>query len=136
MKRVMKIYTDGSARDDVLKWAFLVVDGEGVVKFDMGNMNPGGRGNFDVERAEAEAMKRAVDWARSRPDNYVMITDSKSLVSKICGDCANATNDPTVPYVRRTIEEFRRSPAPISFVIQWRERLSDEWMKRVDSACR
>jgi ribonuclease HI len=133
-----RVYTDGGyfAEQNLIKWAWLVVDERGeTLQRSRSSAPAGGRGNYDVERAEATAMKEAIDWVRENPGNYVLITDSKSLIEKIKGNCSNATKDPTVPYVRRTMEEFRRSPMPISFELRWAPRRSDDSMRTVDDWC-
>jgi ribonuclease HI len=136
MKR-LTVYTDGGFFQDtnVIKWAWLITDGEDIIASGDGSENGGGRGNYDVEKAEATAMKGAIDYIHEHPGNYLLVTDSKSMIDKIQNRCANATKDPTVPYIRRTIDNFRRSPYPISLEISWRKRRSDKWMIEVDDRC-
>jgi ribonuclease HI len=130
----MKIYTDGSYREDtnLIGWAWVVVDDDDLVASGEGQLLAGGRGNYDVEKAEASALKEAIDWIRENPCNVEIITDSRSLIDKIQKKCANATKDPSVPYVRRAIEEFNRSPQPISIALRWKKRRTDKWQRIVD----
>jgi ribonuclease HI len=134
----LSVYTDGSYNEkaNLIKWAWLVTDGENVIARDSGGENAGGRGNYDVEKAEAAAMKGAIDWIKDHPANYTVITDSKSLIAKIESRVANATKDPTVPYIQRTIKSFKESPLPISLAFVWRRRRSDKFMEMVDDECK
>jgi ribonuclease HI len=133
----LTVYTDGGyfENENIITWAWLVTDGENIIEMRQGRENAGGRGNYDVEKAESTAMKEAIDWIKEHPDNYVVITDSKALISKIEKRCANATKDPAVPYIQRTIAEFKNSPLPVSLSFDWKKRRSDKWMCRVDDAC-
>jgi ribonuclease HI len=133
MKKI-RVYTDGSYREEtnLIGWAWLATDGEDVLAYGDGSRPAGGRGNYDVEKAEASALKEAVDWIRSNATNVEVITDSKSLIDKIEKKCSNATKDPAVPYIQRTIEEFNRSPLPISISLRWQKRRTDEWQRKVD----
>jgi len=121
------IYTDGSDSS----WAFIAVRDDKEVATAMGDME-GVPATTDNDRTEGRAIFKAVEWAMSNPGNYVLITDSKSAINKLNGNWKDHTGNADWMGAIRMIASVNESPGPVSFRIVWRERLSDEWMRRVD----
>jgi ribonuclease HI len=94
-----------------------------------------GSGGADVERAESEALMRAVSYCKKHPGNYEVRTDSKSMIDKLKGNVSNATGNPHVNGIRRILQEIKQSPLPHSIELKFVSRRSDEWMILVDDMC-
>jgi ribonuclease HI len=130
------LYTDGGyyKSKNRLMWGYIVVeDGRVIDDHECGALE--GSGANDVERAEVEALRRAAEYTLSHPDNYVIHTDSKSLIDKIQKRVPNATREPSVTRIQRIISDANSSPLPQSIVLKFEKRRSNEFMKRVDDMC-
>ena len=124
------IYTDGGLE----KWAFVIVkDGEifyeesGVFGLVVSTSN---------DDTESEGIFRAIQYAKDHPDNYILTTDSQSMIAKINGNVANVTRNPNIRGIQTLLKEFKESQLPVSFSIKWEKRLSNKFMKRVDELCK
>jgi len=124
------IYTDGGLE----KWAFVIVkDGEifyeesGIFGLVVSTSN---------DDTESEGIFRAIQYAKDHPDNYVLTTDSQSMIAKINGNVANVTRNPNIRGIQTLLKEFKESQLPISFSIKWEKRLSNKFMKRADELCK
>jgi ribonuclease HI len=124
------IYTDGGAS----KWAFVVVKDGAIVHEASGAFGiPESTTNDDTE---SEGIFRAAQYAAGNPGNYILVTDSQAMIAKINGNAANATRNPNIAGIRNLLKEINESPAPVSFVLRWERRLSNEFMKRADALCK
>ena len=124
------IYTDGGLE----KWAFVIVkDGEifyeesGIFGLVVSTSN---------DDTESEGIFRAIQYAKAHPDNYILTTDSQSMIAKINGNVANVTRNPNIRGIQTLLKEFKESQLPVSFSIKWEKRLSNKFMKRVDELCK
>ena len=132
-----KLYTDGGYFEDarLLKWAFVEVSGNVETHREAGEVPFAGNGAANVESAEVEALRRAVDYADSHPGNYEVVPDSRAVLDKVFGNVSNATGNPHVNYLRATAKKINDSPLPVSLTFKYRGRRSDEWAKLVDDLC-
>jgi ribonuclease HI len=138
MKKKLKIYTDGGVYTElnIAKWAFIIVENdENIVERVCGTLNGGGQHNFDVERAESEAIYNAVEYCKINPDNYELYTDSKAVLEKIQRKSWVHTKNPRIPGICNIIDEIKRSPLPISINLSYCKRRSNKWMQEVDDLC-
>jgi len=124
------IYTDGGPE----KWAFVVVKENKIIHEESGAFGIGvSTSNDDTE---SEGVFRAIKYAAERPDNYILTTDSKSIMAKVNGDIANVTKNPNIRGIQSLLKEFKETPGPVSFSIKWEKRLSNEFMRRADALCK
>ena len=123
------IYTDGGLE----KWAFIVVKDDKIIYEESGVF--GISASTSNDDTESEGILRAIRYAKEHPGNYILVTDSKAIIAKVNGNTANATRNPNINGIRKILKEFKESLAPVSFSIKWKRRLSNEFMKRVDSLC-
>jgi ribonuclease HI len=123
------IYTDGGTE----KWAFVVVKDNKIIFEESGVF--GISASTSNDDTESEGIFRAVQYAKEHPGNYILVTDSQAIIAKINGNAANATRNPNINGIKKMLKEFSESRAPVSFSIKWEKRLSNEFMKRVDSLC-
>ena len=123
------IYTDGGME----KWAFVVVKDNRIIFEESGFF--GISASTSNDDTESEGIFRALQYAKERPGNYILVTDSQAIIAKINGNTANVTRNPNINGIRKILKEFKESQAPVSFSIKWEKRLSNEFMKRVDSLC-
>jgi ribonuclease HI len=138
LKKRLEIYTDGGVYSDLnlVKWAFIVVENnEDMIYSESGDLNGGGEHNFDVERAESEAIFNALNWVRNNSGNYFLFTDSKSVLEKIRRKSWVHTKNPRIPGICNILEEIKNSPLPISVNLSYCKRRSNIWMKKVDDLC-
>ena len=129
-KKYINIYTDGGPE----KWAFVVEKDNKIVYEESGTF--GISASTSNDDTESEGIFRAMQYAKAHPDNYILTTDSQSMIAKINGNVANVTGNPNIRGIQTMLNEFKNSPMPISFSIRWEKRLSNEFMKRVDMLCR
>jgi ribonuclease HI len=137
MSNYKYVYCDGGVYDDdqLVKWAFLVVKDKTVIHKECGTVPYSGNHNANVENAEAEAISRAVDWCFENSGNYVLYTDSRSMLDKIHKNVSNATKQPLVNHIRRSVDAIKSSVLPISIDLKYKRRRSDEFSKIVDDLC-
>ena len=124
------IYTDGGLE----KWAFIVVKDENIFYEESGVFGLCASTNNDD--TESEGIFRAIQYAKNHPDNYILTTDSQSMIAKINGNVANVTRNPNIRGIQTLLKEFKESQLPISFSIKWEKRLSNKFMKRADELCK
>lgn len=124
------LYTDGGRE----KWAFVAVKDGGVIHEESGVFGLAASTNNDD--TESEGILRALQYAKEHPGNYILITDSQAIIGKVNGNVANVTKNPNIQGIRTLLKEFRESPLPIGFALQWEKRLSNAFMKRADALCR
>jgi len=124
------IYTDGGPE----KWAFVVVKDNTVIFEESGTF--GISASTSNDDTESEGIFRAVEYAKANPGNYILTTDSQSMIAKINGNVVNVTKNPNIRGIQTLLNEIKDSPLPVSLSIKWEKRLSNEFMKRVDSLCR
>ena len=124
------IYTDGGLE----KWAFVVVKDEKIFHEESGVFGLCASTNNDD--TESEGIFRAIQYAKNHPDNYILTTDSQSMIAKINGNVVNVTRNPNIKGIQTLLKEFKESQLPISFAIKWEKRLSNKFMKRVDNLCK
>ena len=124
------IYTDGG----IEKWAFVVVKNDKIIHEESGIFGISASTNNDD--TESEGIFRALQYAKARPDNYILTTDSQAMVAKINGSMINASKNPNIRGIQTMLKEFKESPEPVSFSIRWEKRLSNAFMKRADALCR
>jgi len=129
-KKYVYIYTDGGLE----KWAFVVVSENRIIHEESGTF--GIAASTSNDDTESEAIFRALQYAKERPGNYVLVTDSQAIIAKVNGNVANATGNPNIRGIQTLLGEFSESPLPVSFSIKWEKRLSNEFMKRADLLCR
>ena len=129
-KKYVYIYTDGGTE----KWAFVVVKDSKVIHEESGTFGLSASTNNDD--TESEGIFRAIQYAKDRPDNYILTTDSQAMIAKVNGNVANVTGNPNIRGIQTLLKEFRESHLPISVSIRWEKRLSNEFMKRADMLCR
>jgi hypothetical protein len=138
-KRDTLIYTDGGAFDGVLRWAFIVVEqlgDESVLTWkENGTLNPGGQHNADVETAETEAIRNAVEYIYKNPSNYEIRSDSKAVIDKLKGNVPNHSANKNIQGIRHRIFDINADPGPWSCNLRWIPRRSDAWSKYVDDLC-
>ena len=128
-KKYVYIYTDGG----VEKWAFVVVRDDSIIHEESGTF--GIAASTSNDDTESEAIFRALQYAKERPGNYALVTDSQAIIAKVNGNVANATGNPNIRGIQTLLREFNESPLPVSFSIKWEKRLSNEFMKRADFLC-
>ena len=124
------MYTDGGPE----KWAFVVVQNDTIIHEESGKFGISASTNNDD--TESEGIFRALQYAQTRPANYILTTDSRAIIAKINGNVANATGNPNIRGIQTILKEFKESPLPVSFTIKWEKRISNDFMKRVDFLCR
>jgi ribonuclease HI len=128
-KKYVYIYTDGGPE----KWAFVVVKDGMVIHEESGVF--GLSASTSNDDTESEGIFRAIQYAKERPDNYILTTDSQAIIAKVNGNVANVTRNPNIRGIQTLLKEFKDSPLPVSFSIKWEKRLSNEFMKRADELC-
>ena len=129
-KKYTYIYTDGG----VEKWAFVVVkDGKKIYE-ESGIF--GLCASTSNDDTESEGIFRAIQYAKEHHDNYILTTDSQSMIAKINGNVANVTRNPNIRGIQTLLKEFKEAQLPISFSIKWEKRLANEFMKRADELCK
>ena len=129
-KKYVYIYTDGGPE----KWAFLAVRDNNIIHEESGVF--GLSASTSNDDTESEGIFRALQYAKDHPDNYILVTDSQAIIAKVNGNVANATKNPNIKGIQSLLKEFKESLLPVSFTIKWEKRISNEFMKRVDSLCR
>ena len=123
------IYTDGGLE----KWAYVVVKDNKIIFEESGFF--GISASTSNDDTESEGIFRAIQYAKEHPGNYILVTDSQAIIAKVNGNMVNVTRNPNINGIRAILKEFKESQAPVSFSIKWEKRLSNEFMKRVDSLC-
>ena len=126
----VNIYTDGGTE----KWAFVVVQDNKIIFEESGVFGISASTNNDD--TESEGIFRALQYAKDRPGNYILTTDSQAIIAKVNGNAVNVTRNPNIRGIQAILREFRESPLPVSFTIRWEKRLSNEFMKRTDYLCK
>jgi len=129
-KKYVYIYTDGGLE----KWAFVVAKDNKIIYEESGAF--GLSASTSNDDTESEAIYRALQYAKERPDNYILTTDSQAIIAKVNGDVANVTKNPNIRGIQSLLKEFKESHQPVSFSLKWEKRLSNEFMKRADFLCR
>ena len=129
-KKYVHIYTDGGPE----KWAFVVVKDNRIIHEESGIF--GIAASTSNDDTESEGIFRAILYAKNHPDNYILTTDSQAMIAKVNGNVANVTKNPNIRGIQTLLKEFNESPLPVSFSIKWEKRISNEFMKRVDSLCK
>ncbi|MDR1869078.1 MAG: hypothetical protein LBQ82_03730 [Treponema sp.] len=129
-RKYVYIYTDGGLE----KWAFIVVKENKIIHEESGAFGLSASTNNDD--TESEAIFRALQYAKERPDNYILTTDSQAIIAKVNGDAVNVTRNPNIRGIQALLKEFKESPLPVSFSLKWEKRLSNEFMKRADALCK
>jgi ribonuclease HI len=124
------IYTDGGLE----KWAFVVVKDKTIIHEESGTFGISASTNNDD--TESEGIFRALQYAKEKPGNYILVTDSQAMIDKINGNAANVTKNPNIPGIKNMLREIKESPLPVSFAIKWEKRISNEFMKRADALCK
>ena len=124
------IYTDRGPE----KWAFVVVKDDRIVYEDSGIFGISASTNNDD--TESECIFRALQYAKIHPGNYILTTDSQSVIAKINGNVVNANRNPNIRGIQTLLKEFKDSPLPVSFSIKWEKRISNRFLKRADELCR
>jgi len=127
--KYVNIYTDGGTE----KWAFVVVKDNKIIHEESGTFGLSSSTNNDD--TESEGIFRAMQYAKERPDNYILTTDSQAIIAKVNGNVSNVTKNPNIRGIQTLLKEFKESHLPISFSIRWEKRLSNEFMKRADELC-
>ena len=130
MKKYVYIYTDGGPE----KWAFVVVRENKIILEESGTF--GISASTSNDDTESEGIFRALQYAKTNPDNYILTSDSQAIIAKINGNAVNATRNPNIRGIQALLKEFNDSPWPVSFSIKWEKRLSNEFMIRADALCR
>ena len=131
------IYCDGGCYDATreVNWAFVVVKDNKIINELFGSCPYGGNHNANVESAEAHAVWEALAWCTEHEGNYILCTDSRSMLDKIEGKVPNATKQPMVKAIQNMLDYHKKSPKPISATIKYVKRRSNEFSKRVDDLC-
>ena len=129
-KKYVCIYTDGGPE----KWAFAVVKDSRIIHEESGIF--GLSSSTSNDDTESEGIFRALEYAKERPGNYILSTDSQAIIAKINGNAANVTKNPNIRGIQTLLKMFKDSPLPVSFTIKWEKRLSNDFMKRVDFLCK
>ena len=129
-KKYVYIYTDGGTE----KWAFVVVKDNKIIYEESGKF--GISASTCNDDTESEGVFRALQYAKTRPDNYILTTDSQSIIAKVNGNVTNVTGNPNIKGIQTILKEFKDSTLPISFSLKWEKRISNEFMKRVDFLCK
>jgi ribonuclease HI len=124
------IYTDGGPE----KWAFVVVKDCCIIHEESGVF--GIEASTNNDDTESEGIFRAMVYAKEHPNNYILTTDSQSMIAKVNGNMVNVTRNPNIRGIQTILKEFKESQKPVSFSIRWEKRLSNEFMKRADELCR
>jgi ribonuclease HI len=135
-KKYLQIYTDGGCYKElnIVKWSFIVVENnEDIIQSGTGTLSASG--GFDVERAESEALYRALVFCKENPDNYRIYTDSRSVLDKIENKVNNATRNPHIKGIQEILVQIKNSPYPCSVSLNWCKRRSNKWMQEVDDRC-
>jgi len=128
-KKYVYIYTDGGSE----KWAFVVVRDNKIIHEESGTFGLSASTNNDD--TESEGIFRAMQYAKEKPDNYILTTDSQAIIAKVNGNASNVTRNPNIRGIQTLLKEFKESHLPVSFSIRWEKRLSNEFMKRADELC-
>jgi len=129
-KKYVYIYTDGGLE----KWAFVVVKNSKIIFEESGTF--GISASTCNDDTESEGIFRAMQYAKTHPDNYILTTDSQAMIAKINNNTANATGNPNIRGIQNLLSEINDSLLPVSISIKWEKRLSNEFMKRVDALCK
>ena len=129
-KKYLRIYTDGGYE----KWAFVVVKDASIIHEESGVF--GISASTSNDDTESEGIFRALQYAKNHPGNYILTTDSQAMIAKINGNVANVTGNPNIRGIQSLIKEIKESHLPVSVSIKWEKRISNEFMKRVDSLCK
>jgi len=124
------IYTDGGME----KWAFVVVKENKIIHEESGVF--GLTASTSNDDTESEGILRAIQYAKKNPGNYILTTDSKAIIAKVQGNAANVTKNPNIGGIQTLLKEFKNSNQPVSISLKWEKRLSNEFMKRVDTLCK
>jgi ribonuclease HI len=136
MKKYLEIYCDGGYYKELnlVKWAFLIIENnEDILYSESGSLN--GSGGFDVERAESEAIFKALYYCREFKGNYILYTDSRSVLDKIENKVPNATKNPRIAGIQNLIKDIRECHLPSSIALKYFKRRSNKWMQEVDDRC-
>jgi ribonuclease HI len=128
--KYIHIYSDGGPE----KWAFVVVKDNKIIHEESGVF--GISVSTSNDDTESEGIFRAMLYAKDKPGNYILTTDSQAIIAKINGNVANVTRNPNIKGIQTLLKEFEDSPLPISFSIKWKKRISNLFMKHVDALCR
>jgi ribonuclease HI len=132
----LAIYTDGGVYEkmSLVKWAYIIVENnEDIIESASGRLEYSG--GFDVERAESEAIYRAVEYCYNHPNNYRIYTDSRSILDKIENKVNNNTRNPHIPGIKMYIKKINESQLPESIQIKYLKRRSNKWSQEVDDRC-
>ncbi|MCL2007357.1 MAG: hypothetical protein FWG77_04660 [Treponema sp.] len=129
-KKYIHIYTDGGPE----KWAYVVVKDNSIVHEESGIF--GISASTTNDDTESEGIYRALLYVKDNPGNYILTTDSQAMIAKINGNVVNVTGNPNIRGIQSLLKEFKESHLPVSVAIKWEKRLSNEFMKRVDSLCK
>jgi ribonuclease HI len=132
----LEIYTDGGVYPNrsLVRWAYIIVENnEDIIESAGGILEYSG--GFDVERAESEAIYRAVEYCYNNPDNYRIYTDSRSVLDKIEKKVNNNTRNPHISGIRMYIKKINESQLPQSVQIKYFKRRSNKWSQEVDDRC-
>ena len=129
-KKYVYIYTDGGPE----KWAFVVVRDGKIIYEESGTF--GLSATTVNDDTESEGIFKALQYAKNRPGNYILTTDSQAIIAKANGNVANVTKNPNIRGIQTMLKEFNESHLPVSFAIKWEKRLSNEFMKRADFLCK
>jgi ribonuclease HI len=129
-KKYTYIYTDGGPE----KWAFVVVKDDIIIHEESGTF--GISASTSNDDTESEGIFRAIQYAKEKAGNYILVTDSKAIIAKVNGNVANATGNPNIRGIQTLLKEFEESHQPVSFSLKWEKRLSNEFMKHADALCK
>jgi len=135
MKKRIGFYVDGSYNKEMnsYKWAVIRVENDKITNEWWGERNATGKA--DVEWAESDAIMFACNQATFN-NNYIIYTDSKSVIDKVTKRVPNATKNPNIAGIRNMLNCYKRSVLPISLEFQHMKRCSNSFMKRVDKLMR
>jgi ribonuclease HI len=138
---MMIICTDGGVYDNkIVKWAWVCFDKDKMIASNFGDLGGGGQHNYDVERAESEAILSACQWAKKYVDengkgNFELHTDSRAVIEKIRRKSSLHTSNNRIPGIISILEWFKGYQGPASLTIKWVRRRSDKMMEMVDDLC-
>ena len=133
MKKYLSIYTDGGVYKELnlVKWAFIIVENnENIIYAEEGELNSSG--GSDVERAESEAIFKALNYCLNNFDNYQLFTDSRSVLDKIENRVPNATKNPHIKSIQEILKKIKNTPDPCSVSLHYCKRRSSKWMCEID----